>query len=187
MNIFSEKVTLIITEDSQVGQGDQTITRNESEFVNEVNMSEIQIWTSKRNSLISEENNEYVQLLGEALSEMVELEEDDEFRIDQPVYAAACHIAGQLMSTPYPAPRIFNHGPKSVVFNWSAETNNLYFTISSNTFSALVSSPERITFRKDYTFDQLPNPSLFLPFIEPNPDQQAIVWSQAVSEPAEAF
>ena len=40
--------------------------------------------------------DEYIEI-GELLSEMVGFEEDDELRIDKPVYEAACQIAAQLM------------------------------------------------------------------------------------------
>jgi hypothetical protein len=66
------------------------------------------------------------------------------------------------MSNSFPAPRIFNHGPKSVVFNWSKEADNLYLTVSADHVSALISSPERIKRRIDLTANELANPSLAL-------------------------
>jgi hypothetical protein len=109
----------------------------------------------------SELNQEY-QELGAALSEMTELEEGDEWKIDEPVYSAACYVAAGLMANSFPAPRIFNHGPKSVVFNWSHEADNLYLTISADQISALISSPDRIKRRIDYSVNELMNPSLAL-------------------------
>lgn len=91
------------------------------------------------------------QELGQALNEMTELEEGEEWRIDSPVYDAARYIASELMKMSLPAPRIFNHGPKSVVFNWSVGINNLYLTISADRMSALISTPERIQRRVDST------------------------------------
>jgi hypothetical protein len=104
--------------------------------------------------------------LGDALSEMTEFDEGDEWKIDAPVYVAACYVAAELMANSFPAPRIFNHGPKSVVFNWSKEEDNLYLTVSADQISALVSSPERIKRRIDCSANQLTNPSLALSTIK---------------------
>jgi hypothetical protein len=109
----------------------------------------------------SELRHEY-QELGEALSEMTEFEEADESKVDSSVYQAASYVAARLMSISCPAPRVFNHGPKSVVFNWSSETGNLYLTISADHISALISSPERIKRRLDYLVNELVDPSLVL-------------------------
>lgn len=104
--------------------------------------------------------------LGEALREMTELEQPDEWAVEPPVLGAALNIAAGLMANWYPAPRVFNHGPKSVVFNWSAGTNNLYLTISADKISALISTPERITRRVDFLANELLKPSLFLSAIQ---------------------
>lgn len=134
----------------------------------------------------SELNQEYEEL-GEALSEMTELEEGDEWKIDAPVYNAACYVAAGLMANSFPAPRIFNHGPRSVVFNWSNEADNLYLTISADQISALISSPERIKRRIDYSANGLMDPSLALPSIRAaywkKPVQRLI--TGAVSDPSE--
>lgn len=105
------------------------------------------------------------QELGEALSEMTAFEgADDEWRIEPSVYHAASYVAAKLMEDSVPAPHIFTHGPESVVFNWTDHDDNLYLTISANHISALISSPERITRRMDYSASQLLNPSHLLPF-----------------------
>ncbi len=164
--------------------GDLRTTRNDSEFTSEQNMPETQILrtvVSGSDIWPLEQSHEYLEL-GEALSEMVELEEDDEWRIDKPVYATACYIAAELQVASYPAPRIFNHGAKSVVFNWSIETNNLYLTISSNRISALLSSPERIERRIDSSANQLLNPALFLSSIQPGHQGQAFALIRAESD-----
>jgi hypothetical protein len=106
------------------------------------------------------------QELGEALSQMTELEEGSEWRIDPPVYGAACFVAAGLMVTGVPAPRVFNHGPKSVVFNWSDNTNNLYLTVSADAISALVSSPERIQRRIELVATEALNPALLFSTIQ---------------------
>lgn len=96
--------------------------------------------------------------LGEALREMVELEDGDEWKVNGDVYRAACRVASGLKATSFPAPRIFNHGPSSVVFNWSESTDNLYLTVTSDRISALVSSRERIKARVELSADELMNP-----------------------------
>ncbi len=95
--------------------------------------------------------------LGEALSEMTELDAQDEWKIEAPVYDAARYVAVQLMANAFPPPQLFNHGAKSVVFNWSNKDNNLYLTVSADKISALISSPERIKCRVDVDFSRLPN------------------------------
>lgn len=103
--------------------------------------------------------------LGEALSEMTELEDEDEWRIEAPVYSAACYVASGLMENLFPPPHIFTHGPKSIIFNWSHEGDNLYLTISADHISALISSPERIKRRVEFSTSELANPSVALPSI----------------------
>jgi hypothetical protein len=98
------------------------------------------------------------QELGEALSELKELDEDDEWKIDAPVYDAARSIAFVLMTNSIPAPQILHHGSTSVVFNWSNKVNNLYLTITSDKLSALISSPARIKRRIEFTGQVLQNP-----------------------------
>lgn len=171
----------------QVGQGAPMVTRSNSEFTVAMNISERQILRIPVSSTgiigRSELSQEYLEL-GKALSEMVELK-DDEWGIDEPVYATACSIAAELMAATYPAPRIFNHGPKSVVFNWLSETNNLYLTISSNRISALLSSRERIERRIDYSANQLLNPARLLSSIQPGFWGLAPAPIKAVSDPPE--
>jgi len=100
--------------------------------------------------------NEY-QELGTALNEMTELDDQDDWKIDAPVYDAACYVASELKKLSFPAPKIFTHGPQSVVFSWASNDNNLYLTISSNRLSAFVSTPERIKKRVEFDYSRLPN------------------------------
>ena len=109
----------------------------------------------------AELSREY-QELGQALSEMTELEEGDAWKIETPVYVAACFVAAGLMSYSLPAPRVFNHGQKSVVFTWSHEADSLYLTVSADRMSALISSPQRIKRRVEYSLKDLTNPALAL-------------------------
>jgi hypothetical protein len=106
------------------------------------------------------------QELGEALNQMTELDEQNEWSIDPPVYRTACFIAAGLMVNSFKAPRIFTHGPKSVVFNWSRGASNLYLTISDDKVSALLSSPERIQRRIEFSVTDLLNPGRLLSTIQ---------------------
>lgn len=135
----------------------------------------------------SELRQQAYQELGAALGEMTRLEEGDEWKIDPPVYSAACYVAAGLMAHSFPAPRIFNHGTKSVVFNWSHGSDNMYLTVSANHISALISSPERIKRRVEFSVDELADPSVVLPSIRAayfkKPVQRLV--SGAVSDPTE--
>lgn len=104
--------------------------------------------------------------LGEALGELTELDDDSEWKIEPDVYRVACFYAAELMEHAYPAPKVFNHGPKSVVFNWANGTSNLYLTISSDSISALVSTPKQIERRMTFSAKQLASSSVFLPTIQ---------------------
>lgn len=100
-------------------------------------------------------SHEYQQL-DLALAEMTRIETGDDWNIEGPVYEAAQYVASQLKQFSFPTPQVFNHGPKSVVFNWTNATNSLYLTISADRLSALVSSPERIKRRVEVDFSQMP-------------------------------
>lgn len=99
-------------------------------------------------------NREY-QELGEALKQMTAIDHLDDWQIESDVYYAACSIAAELLASSFPAPRVFTHGPKSVVFNWSDNCDDLYLTISADRVSALISSPDRIKRRVDLLITQL--------------------------------
>lgn len=128
----------------------------------------------------SELSHEYSEL-GEALAELTEIEESEGLGIEQPVFAAASSIALQLMANSYPAPRIFNHGPRSVVFNWTEGFQNLYLTISADKVSALMSIPAKIQRRIDYSMNSLLNPALVLRSLESASRQQPVA---LISPPA---
>jgi len=105
----------------------------------------------------------HYQELGEALSQLTCFEEDNsEWEIEPSVYAAACYVAAGLMFNALPVPKVFNHGRKSVVFNWSNNADNLYLTVSSDRISALISSPERIQRRIEYPAAELIDPEFAL-------------------------
>jgi hypothetical protein len=124
------------------------------------------------------------QNLGEALTQMTELDEGSEWRIDKPVYQAACFVAAGLMANSFPAPRVFSHGPESVVFNWSHQNNNLYLTVSADRISALISSPERIKRRLDYSAKQLLNyDSLLASIRSAHSEQFVLMPASTTSDP----
>ncbi len=93
-------------------------------------------------------SSDYVEL-GEALRDMAEVEEDDDWHIDPGVYGNALFVAAALREVAIPAPRVFTHGPGSVVFNWSYLGDNLYLTVSADRMAALLSTPELIVRRVD--------------------------------------
>src|SRR6266567_3812547 len=72
---------------------------------------------------------EYAEL-EQALSDLRGLDDDEQWKIDDTVYSASVQVAAVLMQNSVPTPSVFTHGSKSVVFNWSAEGNNLYLTVS---------------------------------------------------------
>lgn len=111
--------------------------------------------------LASELAHDYREL-GEALNELRDLDADDEWKIDAPVYHAACFVAAELMANNFSVPRVFAHGPHSVVFNWHNGLDNLYLTVSADRMSALISSPERIKRRIDYSASDLIDPAFTL-------------------------
>jgi hypothetical protein len=127
--------------------------------------------------------------LGESLSEMTALDTDEELRIEPTVYRAAQFVASALLEGRYPAPRVFNHGPGSVVFNWSSNTDNLYLTISEDGLSALVASPQRIERRLELDYSSSPALSAqsALAFVQTaSPKQPRLQFlTGAVSEPLE--
>jgi hypothetical protein len=108
----------------------------------------------------SELMQEY-QDVSNALAAMSELD-DDLGRIDPPVLTVAQNVAADLALHNFPAPKIFSHGSKSVVFNWSQSGDNLYLTISADKLSALISSPARIQKRVDFEANKLISPTLLL-------------------------
>jgi hypothetical protein len=128
------------------------------------------------------------QDLGDALTQMTELEDESEWVIERPVYDAACFVAAGLMASSFPAPRLFNHGPKSVVFNWTDDNkNNLYLTVSADRISALVSSPERIKKRLDYSAKELLNYRNLLGSLRSAQlEQPVLMLASGTSDPSES-
>jgi hypothetical protein len=114
--------------------------------------------------LQSELKSQYEEL-GKALNELAEMD-DDEWHVDPGVYHVACYAASSLMDNGFPAPQVFTHGPKSVVFNWLAGSRNLYLTLSRSVISALISTPKSVEHRLQFTVAQLESPETIFPSIE---------------------
>jgi hypothetical protein len=89
--------------------------------------------------------------LGEAFGQMAELEEDDDSWIEEPVLNIARNVAVELMTNALPVPQIFNHSPSSLVFKWTHGRDTLYLTVTERNASILVSTPEQIKRRAEYT------------------------------------
>jgi len=110
-------------------------------------------------------SQDYLEL-GTVLSELTSLEETDEWKIDASVYSAASYVATELKYHSVRVPQIFVHGPTSVVFNWSDNFYNFYLTIGANHVSALLSSPECILDRREYSETEWLNAVQRLPPIQ---------------------
>ena len=133
----------------------------------------------------SELSQQY-QELGEALSELKEIEEEDEWKIDTPVYDVACYVAVELMLDLRPAPHVFTHGSKSVVFNWTGVTKSLFLTISSDSVSALISTPKKIERRMDFALQALLDSPKLLPAIQSaHLGKPLVLINRMASEPSE--
>ena len=126
------------------------------------------------------------QELGQALGQMTELNGPDGWTIDPAVYNVASRVAVELLANSYPAPQIFSHGSKSVVFNWSQGPTNLYLTISSDFISALVSSPERIQRRLRFAQkDLLESSVVFRALLSVHAGQPIVSKDNATSQTSE--
>lgn len=70
--------------------------------------------------------------------------EDAELSIDSAVYNTSLQVAAALFEINIPAPYVFSHGPKSVVFNWDDGVHNLYLTIGKTRLWAATSTRDKI-------------------------------------------
>jgi hypothetical protein len=93
--------------------------------------------------------------IGQTLFEMRNLEDNDDWKIDQAAYGASVQVAAALMENSFPVPAIFTHGPKSVIFNWVADDRNLYLTVTGDALSVLLSSGKGIEYRTELDGPQL--------------------------------
>jgi len=152
--------------------------RSESRLLRKTLSSVPVIWQS--------ELTQQYQELGEALNELTELEDDHQWKIDTPVYQVARYVATELLTHSYPAPEVFTHGTKSVVFNWALGVNNLYLTISSDRISALISTPKHIERRLDFSAKEFLASPVLLPAIRSaHLEKPVLSVTRATSEPSE--
>ena len=123
--------------------------------------------------------------VGEALALLAQ-SDDEDYSIDPSVYSVATYVAAGLAANAYcyPAPSLFTHGSDSVVFNWTNDDRNLYVTVASDGASLLVSTPDRIEKRADFTLAQLRDSIKFLPAIH-SQNTQLIVTTEGDVEPIE--
>jgi hypothetical protein len=117
------------------------------------------------------------EALGDVLGTMSELESDDEWWVEAGVLTLAQCVAAKLKANAYPAPEILTHGPKSVVYNWTYDDNNVYLTISTERLSALVSSHERIERRIDMPMKAALNTELLLPSLQYITQEEPVAFS----------
>jgi hypothetical protein len=89
--------------------------------------------------------------LNQALTQMHNLDDNDDWKIQTPVYNASIRVAAILMENNIPKPGVLTHGPKSVVFNWSRDDTNLYLTVSKSKLFVLASSSKGIEVRTELT------------------------------------
>lgn len=89
--------------------------------------------------------------LGDAFAHMAELDADDNSWIEPPVLNIACDVAIRLMTNAFPVPQIFNHSPSSLVFKWAHGRDTFYLTVTAQNASILVSTPDKIKRRAEYT------------------------------------
>jgi hypothetical protein len=121
--------------------------------------------------------------LGEAFGQMAEPDEDDDSWIEAPVLNIARNVAVELMTSAFPVPQIFNHGPKSLVFNWIYGRDNLYLTVSSRNVSILVSTPEKIKRRVEYPLGEFLKHEHAVPLLQlAYWEQQAAITVSGTSE-----
>jgi hypothetical protein len=89
--------------------------------------------------------------LAEMLSQLSSSGEDDDWHIEQDVYNTSVQVAAALFNENIPAPNVFFHGPKSVVFNWDDGETNLYLTVGRSRLWAAVSSASEVKTRLELT------------------------------------
>jgi hypothetical protein len=109
--------------------------------------------------------NSYAEL-GQALFELHSLAEDQDWRIERPVYGASLQVAAVLMEKNIPSPSVFTHGPRSVVFNWAEADKNLYLTVSKSRLSVLLSSAGKIEYRTEFEGPQVADSGRFFSALE---------------------
>jgi hypothetical protein len=123
------------------------------------------------------------QKLGKVLEEMRNIDSADEEKIHGPVIKNACDLANGLLAKQYPAPKVFNHGPASVVFNWTRGNRSLYLTVSEKYVSALLSTPEKIQKRINLSTESLLDPATVVRGLLPSPTEQLVTRNSSSQVP----
>jgi hypothetical protein len=85
-----------------------------------------------------------------ALIELRNLEDEEHWKIEDVVFGTALQLAAVLTQGGFPAPSVFSHGSKSVVFNWCEADDNLYLTVTASKLFVLASSSEGISLRAEW-------------------------------------
>jgi hypothetical protein len=76
--------------------------------------------------------------------------------ITQEVLESSFDILNRLVELEIPAPRVFAHNPKSMVFHWTLGERSIYATVSNKKVGVLISSPSNIEFRTSLSIDEEP-------------------------------
>lgn len=113
--------------------------------------------------------------VGKALSELKSIEAGDEWQIDEDVFDVATKLGANLLLRGWPAPHVYSHGPKSVIFNWEKGRDNFYLTISADKVSVLMSGPDSIKARRTFTSQNFIPERVFPRLIYSAPGQQVSV------------
>jgi phage repressor protein C with HTH and peptisase S24 domain len=97
-----------------------------------------------------EEWEEDYSRLFEELALLANEEEAGEHYIKDEVYQVAVRLMEIAKGAGRVTPKIFSHGPDSVVFNWKDGATEVYATISADTMAILMSGPNGITHRSTH-------------------------------------
>jgi hypothetical protein len=161
--------------------GPGLFSKGESFFIDGLSTCQYNVIKTTSSSEPTVSKTNLFQSYGELESGLTQLaeSEDEDWTIEPTVHNAARYVASTLMGQLCPAPKVFSHGPKSVVFNWSEGSYNLYWTISAHKIDMLFSSHERIEKQRELDFTELI--SRDQSFFEPNITSDLWVRSVALS------
>jgi hypothetical protein len=98
------------------------------------------IYNSSRTDQLGTQPRGAYQEVAQTLTDMRDSTSDDEQRIETDVYNLSVDVAAALFDENIPAPSVFSHGPKSVVFNWDDGVHNLYLTVGRARLWAMAST-----------------------------------------------
>jgi hypothetical protein len=116
--------------------------------------------------------------LQEALTELHSLDDGEDWKIQTPVYNSSIQVAAALFVNGIPAPEVFSHGSKSVVFNWPGKDVSLYLTVTKNRLAILISSIKGIEYRAEIVADNASEADRFFTALRtarlPSPQNEAV-------------